>query len=139
MIDSKEDIAFTIGHEIGHWILHKNFSDPDSTKHDKMLRLKTDKETILEAEADFFSLNLLMPYKLLMPIVIKGINISSLASIFCVSKEYVQKRLENIDAEVEDYLDAIDIKEIMDSYKKNPDKWVRGKQLEERIQRLRYL
>ena len=61
--DSSEHQRFTIAHELGHWILHKDKieSNPSITiVHRKPIRGKTE---YIEKEANCFAANLLVPKK----------------------------------------------------------------------------
>jgi len=100
---------FTIAHELGHIFLH--FSEDKKTFTDENLnkKLKTEKiaarglplytNPILEAEANRFAANLLMPSSLLFNKISKYIyefTIEELANTFKVSKEAMRYRLINL-------------------------------------------
>ena len=51
---------FTIAHELGHWMLHK-----DRTEHSVLPRFKEPYDSPVEHEANTFAENLLMPDRLL--------------------------------------------------------------------------
>ncbi|MDE0254091.1 MAG: ImmA/IrrE family metallo-endopeptidase [Rhodospirillaceae bacterium] len=93
--DKTERQSFTIAHELGHWILHREkitnkpetyrvlprFTDPDS-------------DNPLEKEANAFAACLLVPKRLLKPVL--GAPISALANIFGVSRTMMEFRVKNI-------------------------------------------
>lgn len=93
--DSPERQAFTMAHELGHWILHKTdflaapesypvlprFSDPN--RNDPM-----------EKEANKFAACLLVPERMLAPV--KSAPVASLAKSFGVSRTMMEFRLKDV-------------------------------------------
>lgn len=110
--ESKVRNRFTIAHELGHFILHKNSSDLFVDKHFKVLfrSTKQDNESLLirkqEHEANEFAACLLMPAKMVEAEMSKlGIEyidaydeatIKQLAKIFDVSTIAMSLRLLNL-------------------------------------------
>jgi len=99
---------FTIAHELGHIFLH--FSQKQTLFTDETLnkKLKKNYQKIaarglpqrsnpkLEAEANSFAANLLMPKNLMFDYTQNAISITKLSKIFQVSKEAVTIRLKNL-------------------------------------------
>ncbi|NGM62691.1 ImmA/IrrE family metallo-endopeptidase [Sphingobacterium sp. SGG-5] len=96
---------FTIAHELGHYILHK---DQGSMFMDKVLYRKNSddynvKDEKLEREANYFAANLLMPEKAVRKLFAKSkndfyddSNIQDLAEKFEVSNSAMTYRLVNL-------------------------------------------
>lgn len=94
-----EDVAvrrnFTIAHELGHWILHRELFEQHPEQYPVLPRFQSASAgDALEQEANHFAANLLVPSRLLKPIV--GAPVSALASIFMVSKTMMEYRLKNV-------------------------------------------
>jgi len=87
--------TFTMAHELGHWILHRELflSDPDSYKILPRFQ-KIDSHNNLEVEANTFAANLLVPKELLLPV--KDAPSAVLAGIFNVSRAMMEIRLKNV-------------------------------------------
>jgi Zn-dependent peptidase ImmA (M78 family) len=87
--------TFTIAHELGHWILHKEKILENKSLYSVLLRNKENKENKnkFEQEADCFAANLLLPEKLIKTYSYIN-NIFDLAVIFCVSYEFMKNRLK---------------------------------------------
>lgn len=86
--------VFTIAHELGHWLLHKEILE-ENPERSLLLRepigqLNSDP---IETEANFFAANLLVPMKLLRQYPCDDIGL--LAKLFGVSKEVIGYRLAN--------------------------------------------
>ena len=82
---------FTIGHELGHFILHREWA-----KSANYEMLRTDDgvgKNAIEMEADAFAANLLVPKKFLEQ-YINIVTIEQLSGIFGVSKMVIGKRLQ---------------------------------------------
>ena len=91
--------TFTMAHELGHWVLHKEYFDAHPEEYKFLARTQTlisDKEAKddKEKEADHFAACLLMPKKLLLPY--KDYPTSLLAKMFSVSELSMNYRLKNI-------------------------------------------
>lgn len=90
--DIKPRARFTIAHELGHYYLHMNDSD------DKIITSFRMDRSPIEAQANKFAAELLMPEDLVreahssmvIPIC------DSLAGFFCVSKQAMRLRLDNL-------------------------------------------
>jgi Zn-dependent peptidase ImmA (M78 family) len=96
---NKDDISvrrmFTIAHELGHWMLHRNIFEQHPETYPILPRFqKGDSGNALEQEANAFAANLLVPSRLLTPVL--GSPVSALASIFQVSKTMMENRLKNV-------------------------------------------
>lgn len=92
--DSLERQAFTMAHELGHWLLHRRFylADPDS--YPLLPRFSNpNRDDPKEKEANKFAACLLVPDRLLAPI--KDAPVSALAGIFAVSRTMMEYRLKN--------------------------------------------
>lgn len=88
--------TFTIGHEFGHWCLHKHLFDTEPAKYQVLLRRPKGINTNpLEKEANAFAANLLVPIRLLH--AVKGVaSNSELARMFAVSEEVIEHRLKYV-------------------------------------------
>ncbi|MCB1473940.1 MAG: ImmA/IrrE family metallo-endopeptidase [Rhodobiaceae bacterium] len=86
---------FTIAHELGHWILHRDIFLADPESYPVMPRFTNpDASDPLEEEANHFAANLLVPNRLLRPII--DLPISSLADLFAVSRIMMEYRVKNV-------------------------------------------
>lgn len=93
--DGTERQLFTIAHEFGHWILHKEIFDRFPDRYPVLPRFQaTDKKDPLEQEANCFAANLLVPARLLKPV--KSAPVASLANIFGVSRTMMEYRVKNV-------------------------------------------
>jgi Zn-dependent peptidase ImmA (M78 family) len=82
---------FTIAHEIGHYVLHKSLIG-DGITDDALYRSKL--SSAIEAEANRFAADLLMPWHLINQEVAEGKNsVSELAAALEVSKSSMSIRL----------------------------------------------
>lgn len=93
--DSTERQAFTIGHELGHWLLHKEFflEHPDS--YPVLPRFSDpNRNDPMEKEANKFAACLLVPDRMLAPV--KGAPVAALARSFGVSGTMMEFRLKNV-------------------------------------------
>lgn len=104
--ESESRKRFSIAHELGHYILHSNKSKGifiDKLMFRKNIKLYSKKEEKIEAEANYFAANLLMPKSLLLEEIKKldsyaddDQNIGRLATIFNVSISAMTYRLINL-------------------------------------------
>ncbi len=99
LLVNKEDIAerqyFTIAHELGHWLLHKDIFLEHPDRYPVLPRFQSPSKTDpLEQEANCFAANLLVPERLLKPV--KTAPVSALANIFKVSKTMMEFRVNNV-------------------------------------------
>lgn len=85
---------FTMAHELGHWILHKEFFDADPDFYKVLPRFQKPETNPYEQEANLFAAELLAPKKLLLPVL--GASVSALAGIFCTSREMMEHRIKNV-------------------------------------------
>lgn len=93
--DIKERQFFTIAHEFGHWILHREFFLKNPEKYPVFPRFQSvDESDPFEKEANKFAACLLVPERLLKPV--KKAPVSALASVFRVSKTMMEFRLKNV-------------------------------------------
>jgi Zn-dependent peptidase ImmA (M78 family) len=99
--ESPERQAFTVAHELGHYLLGH---DPD--EYGELLRkdlIKTEEPTIQEKEANSFAANLLVPLKFLKQKMeeydLRNHDISSLSRLFGVSEKMMEIRLKALDHE----------------------------------------
>lgn len=93
--DSPQRQAFTMGHELGHWILHRDafLADPDS--YPVLPRFSNpNRDNPMEKEANKFAACLLVPERLLKPV--KGAPVSALAKSFGVSRTMMEFRLKDV-------------------------------------------
>ena len=93
--DSVERQAFTIAHELGHFILHRQEFEKNPSRYAVLPRFSDpNKDDPLEKEANKFAACLLVPERLLMPV--RGAGVSRLAEIFRVSRTMMEYRVRNI-------------------------------------------
>jgi hypothetical protein len=82
---------FTIAHEIAHYVLHRSLIG-DGIEDDALYRSKL--SSAIEAEANRFAADILMPWSLLNAEIAKGNNsVEALAKAFNVSKSSMSIRL----------------------------------------------
>jgi Zn-dependent peptidase ImmA (M78 family) len=92
--DSLERQAFTIAHELGHFILHRDQFIANPNKYTVLPRFSDpNKEDPLEKEANKFAACLLVPDHLLGPV--KDAPVNQLAGIFRVSRTMMEFRVRN--------------------------------------------
>lgn len=85
---------FTIAHEIGHYILHRD--KIGKTHMDTILFRSDNEKTEIEEEADFFAASLLMERNALKKLNKEIKSKSILANIFNVSQQALEIRLKEI-------------------------------------------
>lgn len=86
---------FTIAHELGHWMLHRDHFLRHPDLYPVLPRFqKTLKKDPFEQEANAFAANLLVPKRLLLPLI--GAPIAVLARIFAVSQEMMEYRVKDV-------------------------------------------
>ncbi len=94
--DSAQRQAFTMAHELGHWILHKEFFLREPDKYPVLPRFsEPDRDNIFEKEANKFAACLLVPAHLLKPVAVTPVSL--LANIFGVSRTMMEFRLKNVE------------------------------------------
>jgi Zn-dependent peptidase ImmA (M78 family) len=87
--------AFTIAHEIGHYILHKDKENEVFYRSDATAFLKSEKPPE-ETEADWFAASLLMPRDMVNKYAPFTESLDKLATIFGVSKPAMFFRLKSL-------------------------------------------
>jgi Zn-dependent peptidase ImmA (M78 family) len=93
--DARPRQLFTMAHELGHWILHRDIFLANPDAYPVLPRFQApDSKNPLEQEANCFAANLLVPTRLLMPV--KDSPVSALAGIFGVSRSMMENRLKNV-------------------------------------------
>lgn len=84
---------FTIAHEIAHYVLHLHLIQGDGIVEDALLRA-AGLSSAVEAQANAFAADILMPWKLINDQQSRGVNtIEELAQIFNVSLDAMSIRL----------------------------------------------
>lgn len=93
--ETSERQAFTIAHELGHWILHRDIFVADPDRYPVLPRFSAPNQSDpLEKEANKFAACLLVPARLLRPV--KDAPVSDLASVFGVSRTMMEFRVKNV-------------------------------------------
>lgn len=95
--DAPNRQTFTIAHELGHWLLHREIIKKDSSKYSVFLRrpLDSKENDFMEKEANCFAANLLVPKEFLLKY--KDIaDTTTLAKIFIVSQEVIGFRMKRL-------------------------------------------
>jgi Zn-dependent peptidase ImmA (M78 family) len=83
---------FTIAHELGHWVLHRQAFEADPEAYPVLPRFqRVEASNAFEQEANAFASELLVPKHLLKNV--RGAPVSALASIFDVSRTMMEYRL----------------------------------------------
>jgi Zn-dependent peptidase ImmA (M78 family) len=89
---------FTIAHELGHWVLHKDYFIKEPEKYSILPRYQSPtRGDPFEQEANCFAAQLLVPERLLSQV--RGSpepGVAYLARIFIVSREMMENRLKNV-------------------------------------------
>lgn len=87
---------FTIAHELGHWLLHRDLYEAHPETYGFLPRFQnTDDQGPLEREANCFAAHLLVPNRLLTPVV-GAATASELADIFNVSRTMMEYRIRDV-------------------------------------------
>lgn len=93
--DRPERQSFTMAHELGHWILHREIFTNNPELYPVLPRFNDpDTNDPLEKEANKFAACLLVPKRLLRPV--REAPISALTSVFGVSRTMMEFRVQNI-------------------------------------------
>ena len=93
--DSFERQRFTIAHELGHWVLHRELFESEPQRYAVLPRFSSpDFSDPIEQEANRFAADLLVPSHLLRPV--KDVPPARLASIFEVSRQMMEIRLKRV-------------------------------------------
>ncbi len=86
---------FTIAHELGHWLLHRQYYLDNPDKYPILPRFeKPDNKNPFEKEANTFAANLLVPDRLLKPV--RHAPVGALAEVFMVSRKMMEFRIKNV-------------------------------------------
>lgn len=96
-VNTKDNMGrqmFTMAHEFGHWVLHRDFFEKDPQSYAVLPRFQQLKKTPMETEANVFAAELLVPKRLLEPV--KGAPVAYLSQLFRVSREMMENRLKNV-------------------------------------------
>ena len=87
--------TFTIAHELGHWLLHRDIFLEEPDRYPVLPRFsQPDRDDPLEKEANKFAAALLVPERLLRPV--KNAPVTILADVFGVSRTMMEHRLKNV-------------------------------------------
>lgn len=93
--DSTSRQMFTMAHELGHWMLHREIFEADPESYPVLPRFQDpDRDNPLEKEANAFAANLLVPKRMLLPV--KSAGVAALASAFGVSLTMMEFRLKSV-------------------------------------------
>lgn len=88
--------AFTVAHEVGHYLLHKDEILSDPYAYQFLYRDATlTNEKALEKEANYFAANLLVPSTMLEKF--KNYSAALLSKLFIVSQEVINYRLKDLE------------------------------------------
>lgn len=89
--DSAYRQNFTIAHELGHWLLHRENRDEYKVLMRRPIGGETDDR---EKEANVFAAELLVPKEMLKKYTKEGLSSFQLSEIFMVSESVINYRLE---------------------------------------------
>ena len=93
--DKFERQSFTIAHELGHWLLHKDLYDADPERYNVLPRFSDPfRDDPLEQEANRFAASLLIPRRLLVPVL--HAPVSKLSKIFMVKRAMMERRIRDV-------------------------------------------
>lgn len=99
--DSPNRQAFTVAHELGHWLLHKDLYTKEPEKYQILLRQPINGINLTpeEKEANCFAARLLVPKDMLMEKRKKYpfATINNLAELFAVSYDVMSYRIQSND------------------------------------------
>jgi Zn-dependent peptidase ImmA (M78 family) len=84
---------FTMAHELGHWMLHRDFVEQDPARYSVLPRFSDTSSNVLEQEANAFAAELLVPKALLDKV--RGAPVSKLADLFMVTRTMMEYRLKS--------------------------------------------
>ncbi len=88
--------AFTVAHEVGHYLLHRDEILSDRYAYQFLYRDATlSSDVTLEKEANYFAANLLVPSVMLERF--KSYSAALLAKLFIVSQEVINYRLQDLE------------------------------------------
>jgi Zn-dependent peptidase ImmA (M78 family) len=92
--DATERQTFTIAHELGHWLLHRDKFLADPENYSVLPRFSEPVKNPVEQEANHFAANLLVPKRFLVPVI--TVPTARLAAIFGVSRLMMDFRVNNV-------------------------------------------
>ena len=93
--DEFERQSFTIAHELGHWLLHRDHYEADPKRYKFLPRFSIpERDDPLEQEANRFAASLLIPRQLLVPVL--HAPVSKLARIFRVKRAMMERRIRDV-------------------------------------------
>ena len=87
---------FTVAHELGHYLKHKEYLDSKKEILERSDTIYTESERQMEAEANRFAAELLMPTKVFIQKYLKSNDLQELADYFFTSKDAIKFRLINL-------------------------------------------
>ena len=95
--DSENRRKFTIAHELGHWILHRNKLESEPEKYAVLYRIPLGRrqDDPIEQEANYFAANLLVPEEMLVARR-NGKTDEELATEFDVSRDVIGYRTRDL-------------------------------------------
>ena len=93
--DNLERQIFTVAHELGHWLLHKDIYESDPERYNVLPRFSNPfRDGPLEQEANRFAASLLVPKRLLVPVL--HAPVSTLSEIFLVNRALMERRIKDV-------------------------------------------
>ena len=93
--DYLERQIFTVAHELGHWLLHKDRYLSDPERYNVLPRFSNPfRDDPLEQEANKFAASLLVPKRLLVPVL--HAPVSTLSEIFLVNRGLMERRIKDV-------------------------------------------
>jgi Zn-dependent peptidase ImmA (M78 family) len=92
--DPPEQQAFTVAHELGHWLLHREEILKHPERYSVLPRFRLPEPSPLEVEAYTFAAHVLVPRRLLSPVMNSAPPVA-LAKIFNVPIDLVEYRLRH--------------------------------------------
>lgn len=90
--------TFTIAHEFGHWMLHRDLFEEDPASYKVLLRTPTGgmlNADPLEKEANAFAAAILMPASMVRQVK-DLVGVREMSTLFAVSPEAMEFRLKNV-------------------------------------------
>lgn len=94
--DSVERQNFTIAHELGHWLLHRDKITSNPASYQILMRHPIGGESdYMEKEANVFAANLLVPVSMLDVCKKAGFTNRMMGNLFVVSESVIGFRLQN--------------------------------------------
>ena len=94
--DRTQRQSFTIAHELGHWLMHRDVFLNDPDKYPVLPRFsKPDISDPREKEANTFAAHLLVPDHLLKPVLSPTVGAAALSDVFFVSRTMMEIRMRS--------------------------------------------